>query len=328
MYIKMNLKIKTNSIKLLIYILSFLSCTGSLFAQAAKPTIMVVPSIDWCNAYGFVREESNQGEKVYVPLWEKALMSTPDLNTVIAKIGSEMSKDDFPLQSLNQTLRDIRQTRLESTVRGTIGQNEIDQVRNIAKADIEMHLYWKIERQGPRSRISDFRIVGIDTYTNKEIASIDGSGQWVSNSSASEADLLREAVLAKMDGFKGALMNHFKDMFENGREITLTVTTSSEWGKNLSTENYGDDELSYLISDWVAENSVKGRAGSKSSSSSTISFKGLRIPLFTENNQQMDAKEYARGLRNYLRSIGIPSSEIEVDGVGLGRVIVILGPKQ
>lgn len=232
------------------------------------------------------------------------------------------------MQSLNQTLRDIRQTRLESTVRGTIGQNEIDQVRNTAKADIEMHLYWKIERQGPRSRISDFRIVGIDTYTNKEIASIDGSGQWVSNSSASEADLLREAVLAKMDGFKGALMNHFKDMFENGREITLTVTTSSEWGKNLSTENYGDDELSYLISDWVAENSVKGRAGSKSSSSSTISFKGLRIPLFNENNQQMDAKEYARGLRNYLRSIGIPSSEIEVDGVGLGRVIVILGPKQ
>jgi hypothetical protein len=322
------MKLSRSDFKLLFGFLFLCSLAEPLMGQAAKPTIMVVPSVDWCQANGFVKQVPNQGEVVILPQWEQAIINMPDLNTVMSKIGAEMSKDDFPLQSLSQTMKQIRQDRLESTTRGgTIGQNDIDVVRNYAKADIEMHLYWKIERQGPRSRVSDFRIVGIDTYTNKEIAAIDGSGQWVSSSNASDADLLREAVLSRMDGFKSALMNHFKDMFENGREISLYVYASSNWGKDFSTESYGDDELKFLISDWVARNSVKGRSGSKTYSDKEITFKGLRIPLFDENQQQMDATNYARGLKSYFRSLGIPSNEINIDGVGLGRVNVILGPK-
>jgi hypothetical protein len=322
------MKLSRLSLKTFYLIALFFTIVDPIIGQATKPTIMVVPSTDWCQANGFVKQESNQGGAVITPQWEQAIIKFPDLNTVMSKIGSEMSKDDFPLQSLSQTLKQIGQDRLESTVRGgTIGQNEIDLVRNYAKADIEMHLYWKIERQGPRARISDFRVVGIDTYTSKEIAAIDGSGEWVSTSTASDADLLREAVLSRMDGFKSALMNHFKDMFENGREITLYVYASSNWGKDFSTESYGDDELKFLISDWVARNSVKGRSGSKTYSDGEISFKGLRIPLFDENQQQLDAANYARGLKSYLKSIGIPSNEISIDGVGLGRVNVIIGPK-
>ena len=71
----------------------------SLFSQAKKPTIMVVPSDLWCNTNGYMMEFDNQGTKVSVPDYVKALQSDVNLVPVIAKINDLMADRGFPLKN-------------------------------------------------------------------------------------------------------------------------------------------------------------------------------------------------------------------------------------
>lgn len=303
-----------------------------IFGQAKKPVIMVVPANDWCQANGFMKTFDNQGETVNVPDYEKALLTFPDLNSVLGKIASEMLKDGFQLQDLNETIQGIKADRAEESVRQSkdgarVASSPIDVLRATAKADIEFHVYWKIEKQGPRKRVTEFRLKGIDTYSNKQVAYADGSGDWVSAGNVSDADLLREAVLSKMDNFKAQLQTSFDDMFKNGREIVVRIRVWDSWGKDLESSEFGDDELNVIIEDWISENTVQGRFDSPTSTESKMDIKGVRIPLYDEKGKAMDAKKFGNALKKYLISKGIPETEIKVDPKGLGEVQLFLGGK-
>jgi hypothetical protein len=231
------------------------------------------------------------------------------------------------LENLQQTIDKIKQERTEEALRGNVATNPINEVRARAKADIEIHVYWKVESQGPRKRIADFRLLGVDTYTNKDVASAQGSGNWASSGEFTEAELLIEAVQSKMDGFKATLQTTFDDMFKNGREITMNIYKTDKWPEDFTTEKYGGDELSYVISDWLSANSVQGRFGSPSGTDDRMLISGIRIPLYDEKNQALDARGFARGFKKFLSGLGIPSDQINVDPVGLGKVNIYLGPK-
>ena len=43
------------------------------FGQAKKPTLMVVPSDVWCSKNGYMMEFDNQGTKIKIPDYKKAL---------------------------------------------------------------------------------------------------------------------------------------------------------------------------------------------------------------------------------------------------------------
>ena len=307
-------------------ILASLLITNFSFGQAKKPKIMVVPSKQWCQEKGFIKTIDNQGNTEYIADWEAALVKTPNLKTVMVKMGNEMQKSGFMLESLEQTIDGLKQDRIEEQVNTIkVASSPIDQVRAKAKADIEIHVYWKIESQGPRKRITEFFLEGIDTYTNKQVGSATGSGNWASSSDVSDADLLIEAVQSKIDGFKSTLQMSFDEMFKNGREITMDMYVTENWGKDFTTGDYGGDELQYLISDWLAANTVQGRFGSPSGSETRLLINGIRIPLYNANNQAIDAAGFARGFKNYLKTIGI--DQVKVDPVGLGKVKIFIGPK-
>jgi hypothetical protein len=312
---------KTHSLILTIF------CALNLFGQAIRPKIMVVPSKDWCNENNFMRTIDNQGNTEYISDWEAALVKRPDLNSVIAKISGEMSKRKFSLENLQSTIDQIKQDRLEEGVRGDVMSSPIDQVRAKAKADIELHLYWKIETQGPKKRVTNFRIIGIDTYSNKQVADAIGSVDWVLSAQVSDAELLYETVQSKMDQFERTLQTHFDDLLLNGREINFNVYLRDGWGKDFSTEEFGDDELSYLIKVWLSKSTVQGRTGTNSSTKTRLQYSGTRIPLYDSQNMAINAADFARDFKRYLKSLGIPSDQIEIDGVGLGKVNIFIGPK-
>jgi len=48
------------------------------FSQAKKPILMVVPSDVWCNQNGYMLEYDNQGVKVKVPDYKRALQENAD----------------------------------------------------------------------------------------------------------------------------------------------------------------------------------------------------------------------------------------------------------
>ena len=310
-----------------ISIITFILVSFLALSQAKKPKLMVVPAKDWCDKRGFLKTINNQGKTEYISDWETALVKSSELNSVLAKMSAEMQKSGFQLENLQQQIDGLKNDRIEEGLRGNLVQDPINEIRARAKADIEIHVYWNLEEQGARQRISDFRIVGVDTYTNKEIAFAQGSGNWASSNDYTESELLIEAVQSKMDGFKNTLQITFDDMFKNGREISMNIYKTDKWAEDFSTEKYGSDELSFLISDWLAANTVQGRFSTPTGSLDRILINGIRIPLFNERNQALDAPGYARNFKKYLVSIGIQSDLIKIDPVGLGRVNIFIGPK-
>ena len=72
----------------------------SVFSQAKKPTIMVVPSDNWCVQNGYVMTYDNQGKSVTVPDYKAALQNNSDVLLAISKINEMMAERGFTLKNL------------------------------------------------------------------------------------------------------------------------------------------------------------------------------------------------------------------------------------
>ena len=61
---------------------------SSVFGQAKKPTIMILPSDNWCEQRYFMTEFDNQGTKQKVPNYKQAFQEDTELGQVITKLNS------------------------------------------------------------------------------------------------------------------------------------------------------------------------------------------------------------------------------------------------
>lgn len=307
----------------------------SAFGQAKKPTLMVIPSDVYCFGHDFKSTFSTpMGDKEVVD-YKKAMQNDSQLRLVITKMGQIMSARNFPLKDLEQTLKSIEQSSAELMVLSSnssgasVYETPIDMLKKTANADIILDLDFEIKRQGPQQYIT-FNLRGLDAYTNKQIAGVTGAGKPSANASA--VLLLEEAVLSHMDDFNGQLMNHFDDMFEKGREVTLTVRVWENADFYIEDEfdyNGETDELGIFIEDWMYDNCVEGRFSTDIASESQMKFTQVRIPMFYERNgreRAMDARRFGSNLRSFLRAEPF-MIDCKVYTRGLGEVWVILGEK-
>jgi hypothetical protein len=295
-------------------------------SQAKKPTLMIKPDDNWCNEKGFGTTFDNEGIPEFRPDYATALVKYSNLNSVILKIDQEMRKDGFETILLDNALKDLKKDAAENAVkvaRGELEIDPIDKLRAVANADIEFGLYWKIVPQGPRHRVESFRLSAIDSYTGKSVAYVEGGGEWASISQVAEADLLREAVISKMDAFKSDMMTSFTRMFDEGREIKVEIDISSDLGKNFESD-YDDATLAEKIEDWITENAVKNRIGTVTVSSSKKSMKipGIKIAFYNDKQKPQNAAIWARPLKAYIKSLGIKT--VNIDPIGLGKVKLFL----
>ena len=317
------MKMKTYA--LIIILLCF---SNGTFSQAKKPSIMVVPHDTWMMQNGYMNEISNQGTVSYEPLYRKALVENAELNFAITKINTMMSDRGFTPEILAEALKDVEEEIAEDAARtakdgfSEIKESVIDALARTAKADIWLQLMYEVKSQGPKKYVN-FTITGVDAYTNKPVGSSQGVG---SPSFTSEpAILLEEAVLGHIDNFNARLMTYFQELFEKGREVKFRVLTWDSWDYDLETDEFGDDELSIVIEDWVAENTVEGRYGSPSGSESRMTFKGVRIPLYYTKNGEpraQDTYKWLSGLKKYLKGLGVPC---KTKRKGLGEAVLIIG---
>jgi hypothetical protein len=209
--------------------------------QAKKPTLMVVPSDLWCKEYGYLTEFNNQGTKVLIPDYKKALQEDANLILVISKINELMADRGFPLKNLESILKSLENQSAEDALLmnsegAEINENPIDKLKKVAKADIIIQMTYTIQSVGPKNTVT-FNLQGIDSYTNKQIAGSSGTG--APSFTAEIPVLLAEAVVANIDLYNVQLQNHFDDMFENGREVILRVLTWNNWEYNLESEDFG-----------------------------------------------------------------------------------------
>lgn len=299
------------------------------FGQAKKPTLMVVPSDAWCIQNGYVMEFDNDGTKTKIPNYKQAMQENTDILLVIASINDMMAERGFPLKNLESAMKTLESNAAEDNMRSSkesgasVNESPIDALKKVAKADIIIQLTWTVNTTGPKKSIT-FILQGLDSYTDKQIAGANGTG--APSFSAEVPVLLKEAVTAHIDNFSASLQSHFDDMFENGREVIIRIQTWDSWDGDLESEDYGDDELGALIENWMADNTVKGRFNTTDMTENMALFEQVRIPLFNEKGRASDARDFAKGLRSWLKA-DPRLIESKLVMKGLGRATLILGEK-
>ena len=95
------------------------------------------------------------------------------------------------------------------------------------------------------------------------------------------------------------IKNIFDDMFTNGREIMLTIKIWDSWENDLETE-FDGEELTDIIDDWMAKNTVSGRYNMTDATENVIRFEQVRIPIYDDRERAIDARGFAKDLRKFL----------------------------
>lgn len=315
--------------KILLTLLAGVMVSLSVFGQAKKPTLMVVPSDVWCMTNGYVLEYDDLGVIKRIPDYQTALQNDINLKLAIATINDLMAERGFPLKDLEQQVKLINQTNAElnmttSSNGNVMAESPIDRLLRTAKADIIIELTWDLSQLGPKHSLT-YVLEGKDSYTGKSIGGANGTSE--PSFTAELPVLLREALVAEIDNFNNRLQTHFDDLFANGREVSLEVRVfaDNEAGVDLETE-YGDVELIEIIDAWMAENTVQGRFSKLGSSENYVQYEQVRIPLYKTNGVAVDTEAFARQLRNVLRKepYNIP---VKVLPRGLGKTVLVLGEK-
>ena len=297
-------------------------------AQAKKPTLMILPSDNWCVQRYFITEFDNQGTKMKVPNYKQAFQEDSEIKQVISKIGSLMIDRGFPLKDAEQEIKNMEQQAAEdnmtqsSASSSSIAESPLDKLKKRAKSDIIVQITWSINKTNV-GRSVNFTLEALDAYTSKRIASSSGT----SALSASEVIpvMLQQAVNSNIDPFVAQLQAHFTDMFDNGREITVRIKRWQNWSNNLETE-FGGKELSDVIDDWFKKNTVKGRFNSTDVTENLMTLEQVKIPIYDPQGKALDTRLFLRDLQKYLKAAPFNiDSKLMIRG--LGEASLVLGEK-
>lgn len=304
-----------------------------MFSQAKKPIIMVIPSDIYCNREGYVTTyQDESGNTRTAADYSKAFISDENMRLAISELSRIMADRGFPLKDLEQTLKNMENQQAEASLfsgsgGGAIYESPLDKLKRTAKADIIMDLDFSIKARGPQKYIS-FNLRGVDAYTGKIITSASGDGK--PSTAASVGLLVEEAVLNYMDSFNDALQSHFDDMFENGREVTISVRMT----ENCPVSMYDEFEfmgetvaLTDVIDWWMDENTVNHRFSRAGGGDYYIDYEQVRIPLYKTvlgKERAIDTRGFAMDLARFLSKEPF-NLTYKLNERGLGNVWIVLG---
>ena len=296
-------------------------------AQQKKPTLMILPSDNWCNQRYFMSSFNDQGTMKKIPNYKQAFQEDTELGQVIAKLGAFMLNEGYTLKDAEQEIKKLDQVSAEDNVTASsnsgsdLSESPLDKLKKRAKSDIIIQLWWEVNT-ATGGNVIRYTLDAFDAYTGKRIASSTG------NSKASDKfipDLLLKAVKENFSLFNSQIDTYFNDMKKNGREVIVKIKTWKNWDKNLE-EEYDGKELNEYITGWMKKNTLQGNFNTTDNSETYILFEQTRIPLVNESGEAMDARDFTRGLQKYLKAAPFNITS-KLMTRGLGEAILVLGEK-
>ena len=298
----------------------FLSIVGD--AQK-KPTLMILPSDNWCTQRYFTTEYDNQGVKERIANYRQAFQEDLELSPVISKIGELMTKLGYSLKDAEMELKNLSARTAEDNVTfskasgAQLSESPLDVLKRRAKADIIIQLGWVVNASS-----LTFTIEAFDAYTSKRVATSSGT---VNRTADAIPIQLQQAVERNIKPFDKQMDMFYSKMQSNGREIVLTVRTWDNWDNDLETE-YSGDELLNHIQQWLTQNTVKQQYSLSDATENFAKFEQVMIPLKSDKGIAMDARSFARGLQKHLNAAPFNiTSKLMMRG--LGEAILVLGEK-
>ena len=300
---------------------SFVLC-ASMWAQK-KPTLMILPSDNWCTQRYFTMEFDNQGVMERIPNYKQAFQEDIELGPVISKVGELLTNLGYSLKDAEMELKNISARTAEDNVTfskssgAQLTESPLDVLKRKAKADIIIQLGWVVN-----SSTISFTLEAFDAYTSKRIATSTATESRTGNAIPLQ---LQTAVQKHIKPFDKQLDVFYSNMKSSGREIILTIRTWDNWDGNLESE-FANEELLGHIQQWLTKNTIRQQYNLSDASENFAQFEQVMIPLKNENGVAMDARSFTRGLQKYLNAapFNIPSKLMMR---GLGEAILVLGEK-
>jgi hypothetical protein len=311
---------------LFVFIFIFSITTNS---QVKKPSLMILPSDNWCIQRYFYSEFKNSGTPMKVPDYKRAFQEDQELGQVISKVGSLMVENGFPLKDAETEIRNYeKQVNIDDAISNGKGENELsrnllDRIINSSKSDILVQIWWRINKVSNTEKEINFTIEAIDAYTAKRISASTGSA--IANSSKPVSQILIEEVQNKVPLFSNQIQSHFDNLFQNGREVKLQIKVFKDWSNNLDTD-FDNKPLNQVIEEWLQSNCVKSKFNISNYTENSMNVEEARIPLLDASGRGVDARSFLRNLQDYLKKqpFNIPAKLISG---GLGEATLILGDK-
>ncbi|WP_195423425.1 DUF6175 family protein [Bacteroides cellulosilyticus] len=301
----------------------FLFLSLSLFAQQAKkPTIMILPSDNWCATRYFTKTYNNQGETVYYPDYRRAFLEDSELETVISKIGELLTEKGYSLKDAHQATKSLETNLAKNDVifsntnNAGLAMSPLDILKQRVRSDILIQINWNVTKEA-----ITFTMEAFDTYTNKRISTATG----VSERNKDIIPIqIENAIKKHIKKFDEQMDKYFQDLQANGREIAVNIQVWDNSETNLETE-YQGNELLWHIQEWLYQNTVKGQYNLSDATENFAYFEQVRIPII-QRNRALDAREFVRGLQKYLQESPYNvTSKIIIQG--LGKAALIIGEK-
>lgn len=97
----------------------FTFCISAVLAfaqQAKKPTIMILPSDNWCNQRYFMTNFSDQRNGVKVPNYQQAFLEDTELGQVISKVSQVLTEQGYSMKDAEQEIKSIGMKTAEDNV--------------------------------------------------------------------------------------------------------------------------------------------------------------------------------------------------------------------
>lgn len=313
--------------KVIFSVLTLLLTMNIAFAQGKKPTLMILPSDNWCSQRYFMTNFDNQGTTVKIPDYKAAFQDDAELSTVISIVGGLLAECGYPVKDSEQELKnlDVKQgednAMMSKTSGASLAESPLDVLKRKSKSDMIIQIGWSVNKEAVGKSVT-FQLDAIDSYTSKRIASATGTGE-----SADDIvpRLLETAVKTHIPEFTQKLDNYFYELGIKGREIVLTVKKWDSWENDLETE-YDGEELTDCIVEWLNQNTVGGNYNLSDATENYMLLEQVRIPIKDERGLALDARGFANQLRKYLQKepFNITSKVITR---GLGEAMIVLGEK-
>jgi len=244
---------------------------------------------------------------------------------MITSINGFMTKEGFPLKDLEAELKNLANAGMEAEVildqqGNPLKESLLDKVQNTAKADIVLDVDFEFKRNGPEKMLS-LNLKGLDAYTHKQIATCPILGRPSANASIDV--MLLEDNYTRLTEFTADLQRYFDDLMENGREVVLEFRVSTGAQVDFETE-FGDEELSETLENWLDELCVKSRYSLTIATENRMRVEQARIPLYDEKNTAIDTRRFVRIIERRLEKPPYDLS-CRINTRGLGEAWLIIG---
>jgi hypothetical protein len=285
--------------KILFSVILFALATLGSHAQGIKSRLMVIPSDNLLNDMKCYSTTVVQGVPVANRNYEKAFVDDKALSDACAAIAKKFIEKGFPLESLEETLKKIKNTIIKKSLLG-VQTDPLTQVLEVARPDVILRLSYKLEKGRMTNKLS-FTLEAVDSYTLK-------------------------VVERTMEDFLTALAEHGKDIRENGRTIRLTVLVQDDpsIAFNLKTVHKSGDKYYEIIENLVNQMKIgEDTPNPVNETKVLLELTDIRIPYVDPVTKiGLSASRWSEKLLKELRS----KYEIkgESESQGLGDAVIIL----